>query len=132
MFKSKPGQGTAFSIYLKYEHTSERVYDELDLEHYAIVNPGQVWVIDDDKLILDLCGMIFEKNKIPFKSFTQVADILHEVPGDDLKYVLIDMRMPEMTGFELCRLLKKKLPAHIKFYTITAPGFARRARNGFK
>jgi CheY-like chemotaxis protein len=30
------------------------------------------------------------------------------------------MRMPEMTGFELCHLLKKKLPAHIKFYAITA------------
>lgn len=118
--KSKPGIGTTFNIYMKYENTTERVNDTLDLEHYAIVNPGTVWVIDDDKLILDLCGMIFQKNKIPFRSFTQVADILHAAPEPDLKYVLIDMRMPEMTGFELCHLLKKKLPAHIKFYAITA------------
>ena len=118
--KSKPGIGTTFNIYLKYEHTTERVYNELDLENYTIVNPGTVWVIDDDKLILELCGIIFQRNKIPFRSFTQVADILHAKPEDDLKYVLIDMRMPEMTGFELCHLLRKKLPASVKFYAITA------------
>ncbi|WP_431293760.1 response regulator [Pedobacter sp. P26] len=62
----------------------------------------------------------FSKNKIPYRSFTQVADILNAEPDQDLKYVLVDMRMPEMTGFELCHLLKKKLPQNIKFYAITA------------
>jgi len=79
-----------------------------------------VWVIDDDKLILDLCGLIFEKNKIPFKSFSQVSDILHQDADSNLRYVLIDMRLPEMTGLELCHILKKKLPADVKFYAITA------------
>ncbi|WP_316832424.1 hybrid sensor histidine kinase/response regulator [Pedobacter aquatilis] len=118
--KSKPGIGTTFNIYLTYAETSERINDALDLENYAIVNPGMVWVIDDDKLILDLCGLIFEKNNIPYKSFGEVADILHQEPDTNLKYVLVDMRLPEMTGVELCHLLKKKLPATVKFYAITA------------
>lgn len=118
--KSKPGKGTTFNIYLTYQETSERIIDPLDLSHYAIVNPGTVWVIDDDQLILDLCGLIFERNKIQYKTFNQVADILHETPVADLKYVLVDMRLPEMTGIELCHLLKKKLPANVKFYAITA------------
>ncbi|WP_131536302.1 hybrid sensor histidine kinase/response regulator [Pedobacter nototheniae] len=118
--KSKPSVGTSFNIYLKYEYTDEKVNDALDLEHYAIVKPGEVWVIDDDKLILDLCSLIFEKNKIPFKSFNQVAGILGEEPNENLKYVLIDMRMPEMSGIELCHILKKKLPVDVKFFAITA------------
>ena len=118
--KSKVGIGTTFNIYLTYQETSERINDALDLEHYAIVDPGTVWVIDDDRLILDLCGLIFEKNDIPFKSFSQVADILHQEPDVNLKYVLIDMRLPEMTGLELCHILKKKLADDVKFYAITA------------
>jgi len=118
--KSKVGVGTTFNIYLTYQETTERINDALDSEHYAIINPGTVWVIDDDRLILDLCGLIFEKNKIPFKSFSQVADILHQQPDTNLKYVLVDMRLPEMTGLELCHILKKKLPADVKFYAITA------------
>lgn len=118
--KSKVGIGTTFNIYLTYQETIERINDALDLEHYAIINPGTVWVIDDDKLILDLCGLIFDKNEIPFKSFSQVADILHQEPDVNLKYVLIDMRLPEMTGLELCHILKKKLADDVKFYAITA------------
>ncbi|WP_316762957.1 hybrid sensor histidine kinase/response regulator [Pedobacter aquatilis] len=118
--KSKPGLGTTINIYLTYKETEERTNDLLDLDHYTIVNPGTVWIIDDDKLILDLCGLIFEKNKIPYKSFSLVADILNETPLDDLKYVLVDMRLPEMTGLELCHILKRKLPKNIKFYAITA------------
>ena len=118
--KSKPSIGTTFNIYLTYQYTEEHVNDALDLEHYAIVNPGMVWIIDDDKLILDLCGFIFGKNDIPHKSFSQVTDILKEDVAPDLKYVLIDMRMPEMTGIELCHLLRKKLPPNVRFYAITA------------
>ncbi|KQS35443.1 ATP-binding protein [Pedobacter sp. Leaf194] len=118
--KSKPGKGTTFNVYLTYQQTNEKVTDALDLEHYAFVNPGTVWVIDDDKLILDLCGLIFEKNEIPYRSFNEVADILRQEPDENLKYVLVDMRLPEMTGLELRHLLKKKLPAEVKFYAITA------------
>ncbi|RZK66833.1 MAG: response regulator, partial [Pedobacter sp.] len=117
--KSKPGTGTTFNIYLTYLETSERTA-HVDLENYKIVNPGTVWVIDDDQLILDLCGLIFEKNEIPFQRFNHVADILQENPPNDLKYVLVDMRLPEMTGIELCHILKKKLPHTVKFYAITA------------
>jgi len=118
--KSKVSAGTTFNIYLTYQETTERINDVLDSEHYAIVNPGTVWIIDDDRLILDLCGLIFGKNKIPFKSFSQVADILQQEPDTNLKYVLVDMRLPEMSGLELCHILKKKLPANVKFYAITA------------
>jgi len=117
--KSKPGTGTTFNIYLTYLETSERT-THVDLENYKIVNPGTVWVIDDDQLILDLCGLIFEKNEIPFQRFNHVADILQENAPNDLKYVLVDMRLPEMTGIELCHILKKKLPHTVKFYAITA------------
>lgn len=118
--KSKPGVGTTFNVYLTYQFTKERLADRLDVGQFAIVNPGKVWIVDDDKLILDLCSLIFEQNKIPYQSFNHVADILQAPVDEQLAYVFIDMRMPEMTGIELCQILKKKLPKTVAFYAITA------------
>jgi len=116
--KSKLGEGTTFNIYLKYQYRAEQEHGVL--ENYIIENPGMVWIIDDDRLILDLCGLILKEKDIPFKVFDHVGDILNEKPDEALKHVLIDMRMPEMMGVELCHLLKKRLPKGVKFYAITA------------
>ncbi|KLT66364.1 ATP-binding protein [Pedobacter sp. BMA] len=118
--KSKLGLGTTFNIYLTYTQAPKQIDDVSDPQKYTIVNQGTVWVIDDDKLIVDLCGLIFDRHGIPYKSFNQVADILRESVDSELKFVLIDMRLPEMTGLELCHILKKKLPDTVKFYAITA------------
>ncbi|MET4083744.1 signal transduction histidine kinase [Pedobacter sp. UYP30] len=118
--KSKPGIGTIFSVFLKFESAEEEIPDSLELKNYKISTKQTVWVIDDDKLILDLCGLIFERNKIPYKCFNEITEILNEQPVDSLAFVLVDMRLPEMTGLELCKILKKKLPPHVRFYAITA------------
>ncbi|MGY3053536.1 signal transduction histidine kinase/FixJ family two-component response regulator [Pedobacter sp. UYEF25] len=118
--KSKPGIGTTFSVFLKYESSAQQLYNAIELKNYEISTKQTVWVIDDDRLILDLCAIIFERNKIPFKCFSEVNKVLKEEPVDDLAFVLIDMRLPEMTGLALCKILKKKLPAHVLFYAITA------------
>ncbi len=118
--KSEVNVGTTFTVYLKYGYADELRPQFIDLVSNPIDNVGKVWVIDDDKLILDLCGLIFEKHKIPYKSFDNENEILNEAADDHLKYVLIDMRLPKMSGLELGKRLKEKISANVKFYAITA------------
>jgi len=118
--KSKKDVGTTFSIHLKYKLADEPVNEPLLVDKIAIKNVGKVWVVDDDRLILDLCGLIFEKHQISFKSFDNANAILNASIETDVNYVLIDMRLPEMSGVELYRVLKKKMGPHVKFYAITA------------
>ena len=87
----------------------------------TILHPkGKVWIIDDDLLILNLCELIFQKNNIDYQSFNTVTEILKTKPEADLAYVLVDMRLPEMSGLALAKILMKKLPQTVKFYAITA------------
>lgn len=118
--KSKPGVGTTFSVFIKYECAEEEAQGSGEPENYILSSKQTVWVIDDDNLILDLCGLIFERNKISFRCFNQVDDIINEQPVDGLSFVLIDVRLPKITGIELCKILKEKLPANVLFYAITA------------
>lgn len=79
-----------------------------------------VWLIDDDQLIIDLCKVVFGNHKVPFRTFTQAAQILTQQVDENLAYVLIDMRLDGITGIELHDQLKAILPNTVKFYAVTA------------
>ncbi len=119
--KSKPGVGTTFGIFLKYAYTKEKEPEAFDSKKLAdYTNTGEIWMIDDDHFILNLCEIIFKTNKVPYRTFSTVSEILNAKPNTDLRYVLMDIRLPEISGIELCAILKKKLPPGIKFYAVTA------------
>ena len=119
--KSKKDVGTTFTVHLKYKLAHAPLNESVKQDFKDITkNVGKVWIVDDDRLILDLCGLIFAKSEIPFKSFDNANSILNENSDLNVTYVLIDMRLPEMSGLELHRVLKKKLGSKVKFYAITA------------
>lgn len=119
--KSKPGKGSTFSFDLKFEKAEQ-------IEVAAEQLPGsmrsgsdsKVWIIDDDPFILELCSRIFEQNKIDYQCFTAPHDLLNAAWDNDVKYLLLDIRMPEMSGIELCRLMRSRVPAGVMIYALTA------------
>ncbi|EDM37004.1 two-component system sensor histidine kinase [Pedobacter sp. BAL39] len=119
--KSKPGAGSVFTVYLTFklsESPGELVPD-------VVLAPGSrkefmVWIVDDDELILDLCGIIFEKNQISYRRFNTPYELLDEKWTPDVKYILLDMRMPGMDGIELCRLLRGEVGMEVRIIAITA------------
>lgn len=118
--KSKRDIGTTFTIHLKYLVAQVPIDDVSTNQFLGGTSTGKVWVVDDDRLILDLCALIFEKNHIGFKSFDTANAVLKEPLDQGVRYVMLDMRLPEMSGLELHRVLKKKMGNNVKFYAITA------------
>jgi signal transduction histidine kinase/HPt (histidine-containing phosphotransfer) domain-containing protein/ActR/RegA family two-component response regulator len=118
--KSKLGSGSTFMVYLPYKK-AEILTSKAKLDvRQKLDQTKMVWVIDDDKLILQLCELIFSGHQIPFRIFSTAAEVLNQPVDENLTYVFVDMRLEGITGLELHRQLKQKLPAHIKYYAITA------------
>lgn len=117
--KSKKDNGTTFTFHLKYPYAEKPENTLANDGESRIVSEGKVWMIDDDRLILELCELIFDKYQIPYQTFDHTQAIL-KANLEGVAYVLIDMRLPEMSGLELHRILKHKMPSHVKFYAITA------------
>ena len=118
--KSRPGEGSAFSVYLTFGF-SERSSDK-DLNNPAseVIYKDTVWVVDDDPLILELCGIIFRNNDIPNRLFGSPAEVLGAEWDKAVKHVFMDMRMPDMTGVELCEALRGKINSTVKIFAMTA------------
>lgn len=84
-------------------------------------NTGEVWLIDDDRLIRDLCQTIFEERKIRHKIFSCPDDLLNEPYRPEVASILMDIRMPKMSGFALNKRLRKKIdPKATKIIAFTA------------
>lgn len=119
--KSEPGKGSTFGFVLKFEKAEQALIDTNKSRHAMQADTSdKVWIIDDDRFILELCSRIFEQNKIDYRCFNSPHDLLKTAWDNNVKYLLLDIRMPEMSGIELCRLMRARVPTDLKIYALTA------------
>ena len=118
--KSKEGAGSIFTIYLTFQIAEENEGQTVANSNVSSRSQHKVWIVDDDQLILDLCRVIFEKHLIQYRCFTSPKQLLETEWDPDVGVVLIDMRMPEMDGIALCKLLKSRIDSDVKLYAVTA------------
>jgi signal transduction histidine kinase/FixJ family two-component response regulator/HPt (histidine-containing phosphotransfer) domain-containing protein len=116
--KSKKDQGSTFTVYLRYSIAEQPAISLAD--PLKLAAGMEVWVVDDDQLILDLCKIIFERNNIKYRYFNSPLAMLDAPLVNNLGFVLMDLRMPELSGSELFKRLKPKLNPKIHVYAVTA------------
>src|SRR3546814_14465172 len=72
----------------------------------------------------DVCSSdlraVFRKKGIRHECFQFPGDVADAEWDDQVNIVLLDIRMPGMSGVELCRRLKERVPAHVKIIALTA------------
>lgn len=118
--ESTVGQGSVFSVSLAYtqvksKHSNTR--QQLPASFDAFV-----WIIDDDRTILQLCSMILQRYGIRHQCFQSADEALKAAIPQDLEIILTDIRMPRIDGFELRRLLQQRLKTmqRPRFIALTA------------
>ena len=67
---------------------------------------GDILVVDDQGPVLDLVGNILSKHGYQARGAASGAQALEQVKAHLPDLVLMDVSMPEMDGYELCRRLK--------------------------
>lgn len=118
--KSEVGEGTCFTLNLRYTVPKE------ERKSVEVQNPvkdefsGLVWLVDDDPFILQLCCNLLEKYQIRHKAFSLPSQLLDEPIAKDLSLILMDIRMPEMNGIELCRKMRERLSDNVRIVALTA------------
>ena len=118
--KSKVNEGSAFTVYLTFTYANKPEVDNNLTSTYESLSNHKVWIVDDDQLILDLCEIIFKKNGVSYRSFNSPTQLLNADWDKSVNCVLMDMRMPEMDGIKLCKLLREKVGEDVNIYAITA------------
>ncbi len=74
-------------------------------------SPGSILIVDDSENMLRVIESALEDAPLIFRSTTQGREALALLDKGDFDLVLLDAKMPDLNGFEVCRLIKQN-PRH--------------------
>ncbi len=121
---SDPGQGSTFTVTIPFQRSIEKNHlPALPDSRLTSSFNGKVIVVDDDAMILRLCSVMLDKHNIRYKTYRDARKLMHEDRDPEVTHILMDIRMPEVNGVELCHALKLKYPSSTKFIALTAHVF---------
>jgi len=70
--------------------------------------PERILIVDDEKEIADLVAVYLENENITvFKCYTAKA-ALECIAKEDLDLAILDVMLPDMSGFEICQRIRKQ------------------------
>lgn len=81
----------------------------------------QVYIVDDDEAVRDSIGMLLETVDIPYVAFPDAQSFLEEAELSNVHCLVLDIRMPGMSGLELQEQLIA-LDAQVPIVFITGHG----------
>ncbi len=91
----------------------------------------KILVIDDEKSILDLLSVVFEKEGYKVETSLSATRAVELIGNDDFDMIISDIKMPKMSGMELLRYVREKRP-DIPIVMITAYGTIKQAVEALK
>lgn len=119
--KSKLGEGTKFELRFSFEKAPVEEIQVVESTINEEINlDGMVWVVDDDPVILKLCEQLLQRKQIPFRCFNSPRELLEAEWDERVKLLFADVRMPEMSGIELCAWLRESGHTHVQIFALTA------------
>jgi signal transduction histidine kinase/DNA-binding response OmpR family regulator len=119
--KSKPGEGSCFTFEMLFEIAAEQAVIKTGFAELAQANyPAKIWIVDDDPFIVDLVNQWAERHRIACRGFGSPDEILNTPWDNDVEILLIDIRMPQMSGIELCHLIRPKILSQTRVCALTA------------
>jgi CheY-like chemotaxis protein len=68
----------------------------------------RVLIVDDDELVLMALRELLRSEKYEVQTFSRGSAALEKLDQEDFDLLILDIVMPEMDGFELCTLIRKK------------------------
>lgn len=100
------GKGSTFSIVLPLEFDDSVAVERAETTTQKIDKLTAI-VVDDDESLLRLTTEVLKQKGFTVRAFSRAQDALNTIDSTAYDFVITDIQMPEMDGFELLENIKK-------------------------
>ncbi|WP_226037826.1 response regulator transcription factor [Aquibacillus saliphilus] len=77
----------------------------------------QILLVDDDKDMRDLLELFLKKNGFTVFATWDGIEAIDIVDKNEIDLIILDIMMPNLDGFELCQIIRKKTEVPILFFS---------------
>jgi DNA-binding response OmpR family regulator len=93
------------------------------------VGPVRLLLVDDEVGYLEVLGKRLRRRKFEVTTAVSGAEAIRAVRDHDFDAAVVDLKMEDMDGIELLKILRQMLP-ELKVIMLTGHGSERAARDG--
>lgn len=117
--KSAVGMGSSFTVDIPYIHKLTPK-SSLALPSSGTPKGIRVLVLDDDRSIVELCGMMLSNINVPYETHANPVELFKTDINPDITHILMDIRMGNVNGVELHESFRRRLKKNVKMFAMTA------------
>ncbi len=114
--ESRPGKGSEFTVRLELRIPDQRA-DQSFWEHHGV---GSVLAVDDDPDLCETVSAMMEGTGVEVRTVLGGPAALEAAEGRPFDAVLLDWKMPGMSGLEAARALRGILPESSLLFILTS------------
>lgn len=118
--------GTTFKVSFDFPKASEEDLKTVEKSYFAIKNLDNLFkgksilIVDDDVLITNLYAKIIAPTNARVVTYNNPELALQEVGKETFDLLIIDYKMPEMSGYDFLNQMKNRIPGVSKSIVSTA------------
>jgi PAS domain S-box-containing protein len=131
--KSEPGKGATFVIELplKTENIAaqEKIMDTID--NFPNAKKIKGLVVDDEKIILIFLNRLLSEWGYEVETVDRAIKAIEKIKINDYDFILLDIKMPEINGIRLYRLIEEINPSLVKKIIFATGDVLEKSTNAF-
>jgi len=112
--KSKPGKGATFIVELPVITEEKQLEMAEPAEEVKKVAPARILVVDDKPAICRFIKRVLTGEGHEVETVASAGDALERIKGTRYNLILLDIKLPDMSGIELYRHIKDATPSWAK------------------
>lgn len=126
--ESTPGQGTCFTVTIPFEKTEAIIQHESSEKNIVFNTEKPIYclLVDDDRLQLELTSALMKRYNFACVCCEHPNEVLSLLSEQKFDFVFTDIQMPELSGFDLVRQIRRSGLPDVK----NMPVIALTARSG--
>jgi PAS domain S-box-containing protein len=119
--ESKPGKGATFVVELPVVTENKPVKPvKLDVKKSGRTGKARILAVDDEQAVSDIINRVLTDEGHKVETVDNAADALKKIKGQRYKLIILDIKMPDISGMELYRRIQeidKSLTRRVVFIT---------------